>query len=200
MVMRASATPSLAAEHDGPLAEFTALRQEIDSRAAHQHGVLALHITSAGAIFGYALSAPSRLPVLLILPISTYLFAAQYVMYLVGSVRIAEYIETSLSERVPGGLLWESWQRHQPPLLRTANRAHPLYVAFPGIALAALAWTAPTVWADASLLANRIGLMAAWAVGLAAAAFSFILVRGTTRGIAQSRKGLQDGLPRLPSE
>ena len=45
---------------DGPLAEFTALRQEIERRNVVQHGLFALQLTSAGAIFSFALSGSGR--------------------------------------------------------------------------------------------------------------------------------------------
>jgi hypothetical protein len=49
-------TADEAPEHIGPLAEFVALRTEIERRATIQWHVLALQITIAGAVFGFALS------------------------------------------------------------------------------------------------------------------------------------------------
>lgn len=47
-------------EHTGPLAEFVALRTEIERRATIQWHVLALQITIAGAVSGFALSGGRR--------------------------------------------------------------------------------------------------------------------------------------------
>jgi hypothetical protein len=62
-------------EASGVLAEFAALRQEIERRNIVQHALFALQLTSAGAIFSFALSDESRARFLLIVPISTYRFA-----------------------------------------------------------------------------------------------------------------------------
>jgi hypothetical protein len=52
--------------HDGPLAEFVALRQEIERRNLVQHGLFVLQLTSAGAILSFALSGTGHSGFLLI--------------------------------------------------------------------------------------------------------------------------------------
>ena len=47
---------------EAALVEFTALRGEILGQQAHQHTLLALQLTIAGAIYSFALSGPGRQP------------------------------------------------------------------------------------------------------------------------------------------
>lgn len=44
----------------GALAEFTALRQEIQQRAQMQHQLLSLQLTLSGAVIGFSLSDSGR--------------------------------------------------------------------------------------------------------------------------------------------
>ncbi|MEV6871507.1 hypothetical protein [Amycolatopsis sp. NPDC051128] len=55
-------------EHTGPLAEFVALRAEILHLGEQQWKATAFLITTTGAVFGFALSLPGRIPLLLIVP------------------------------------------------------------------------------------------------------------------------------------
>jgi hypothetical protein len=169
---------------EGALAEFAALRQEIDSRASRQYGIFALHITASGAVFSFALSGSGRVAFLLILPISTYLFCARYVMEDNAIRIIGRYLQEELGNRVPGGLRWEQWRQAQPGHLPGFEWAHPSFVAFPGVALAALAWTVPVVFSgwSADALLFELGLLLVWLIGLAATAVSFVLILNGMRG------------------
>ena len=50
------------------LAEYAALRTEVDRRAAIQWNVLALQLTSAGVIASLAISRTSEIALLLVIP------------------------------------------------------------------------------------------------------------------------------------
>ncbi|WP_346104471.1 hypothetical protein [Nonomuraea maheshkhaliensis] len=169
--------------HEGPLAEFAALRQEIEGRETQRQNLFNLHITASGAVFGFVLSGSRNPLLLLIIPITTYLFYARFIMHSHAIFKIGRYIRDDLTHRVPGGLRWESWHVKQPIPLRIPRFAYPSLIAFPGPSFAALIWTAATVfmgWQQATMLA-RISAILAWLVGLAAAGFTVALVNSTAR-------------------
>jgi hypothetical protein len=104
--------------NEGSLAEFAALRQEIDRRNLVRHALFVLQLTSAGAIFSFALSGQTHSSFLLIVPISTYVLCARYVEQQHGIQRVASYIKNELSNRVAGGLGWEARQVKHPECVR----------------------------------------------------------------------------------
>jgi hypothetical protein len=172
--------------YEGPVAEFVALRQEIDSTQRFQQQILALQITLSAAVFSFALSRPGLERLLLIVPITSYLLCARFVNQQRDIVRIGRYIRTDLHSRVPGGLHWEHW--------RVANRRPgprvflawitPLLLTFPGIAVLALGWGVPVTFYEGGTSAfGRAGLIAAWFVGLAATAISCSFVFQSVKGI-----------------
>jgi hypothetical protein len=124
----------------GPLAEFTALRAEVERRATGQWNVLALQIAIAGAVFGFALSAPRREILLLVVPIASYMTCGRYIIHARGLRLISIYIRESLSDRVPGGLLWEQWRQGNVTRFPIGHFgvAHFTGVVFPGISLLAI--------------------------------------------------------------
>jgi hypothetical protein len=73
--------------HEGALAEFAALRQEIAGRSSAQQNILALQLTTSGALFGFALAKSGRAGLLLIVPVVSYLLLTRYLMR--GSRRTA---------------------------------------------------------------------------------------------------------------
>lgn len=95
--------------HEGPLAEFVALRQEIARRSTAAHTLMALHLTTAAVIFSFAAASPSRAGLLVIIPFSSYLISTRYTDELHFAFLAAQYISTDLAPRVPGGLGWEPW-------------------------------------------------------------------------------------------
>jgi len=127
-------------EAAGPLAEFTALRAEIERRTTIQWNVLALQIAIAGAVFGFALSASRREILLLVIPIATYMTFGRYIIHAVSISRIGRYIRTDLSLRVPGGLHWEEWQRKhaRDTDLGIIAKIHFTGVVFPGVSTLAI--------------------------------------------------------------
>lgn len=172
-------TPALATQgFDGPLAEYSALRDEIQERVKAQQQMLSLQITLSGAVFGFAISRPGLTALLLIVPFSSYLFCGRLVAQHFGTLRVAKYIKEELSGRVPGGLRWEEWleqqQRRRPHFLGSTL---PLLLTFVGASLLALGWTADYVFVHANVaIASRFGLAVLWLVGVAAAGLSTVLV------------------------
>jgi len=129
-----------APQHTGPLAEFAALRSEIDRRAASQWTAVALQIGIAGAVFGFALSGRHRELLLLVIPIATYTTLARYSSQMVFLKLIGRYIRTELSPRVPGGLGWEEWRlaNFRSADLSIFGRFHFAWVVFPAVSALAI--------------------------------------------------------------
>jgi hypothetical protein len=167
--------------HDGPLAEFVALRQEIDRRSTIQHNLFALQLSASAVIFSFALSQTGRSGFLLIIPVSTFMLTARYVDQMYGIQNVGWYIRHVLAPKIPGGLEWEEWIHGEgdagatPHRSRAAQFSHTrrraaLVVSFPAIALGALVWSAPTVfWLTHRLpVDERSALIVTWILGLAA--------------------------------
>jgi len=155
--------------HEGPLAEFMALRQEVERRATIQQQLLTLQLTISGAVFGFSVSERSRLIFLLVLPISTYMLLGRFAAQHAGVGDIARYVREVLSAKVPGGLQWEDWiEDHRQPKLPVIGWIEPLLVTFSGVAFLALAWVTPRLffesWNIDSL--QRFGLIMVWFLGL----------------------------------
>jgi hypothetical protein len=161
--------------HHGPLAEFAALRQEIDRRSTMQHNLFALQLTASAVIFSFALSRSGRSGFLLIIPVSTFMLCARYVDQIYGIQNAGRYIREVLDPHVPGGLGWEAWIHRKGDSSKVAQfsqarRVIALIVTFPAIAVGALAWAAPNVFGPVSKLAadGRSALIITWVLGLAA--------------------------------
>jgi len=90
------------------LAEYAALRTEVDRRANVQWNVFALQITSAGVIASLALSHVSDVALLLVIPLSSYMLGSRYVLHDYHLKLISRYIRDSLSQRLGGNLAWDS--------------------------------------------------------------------------------------------
>ncbi|MEU1205338.1 hypothetical protein [Nocardia sp. NPDC005825] len=165
-------------EARGPLAEFTALRAEVDRRGTLQQGLFVLQLTAAGAIFSFALSDPARVRFLLILPLTSYALCGRYCLQHWGIARVGAYVRDSLSARVPGGLLWESWIERYPADMRLIGWVNPFYLAFPGASTLALMWVAPHVFTgrDGLSLPGRIGFSGIWAAGAITTALSVYMI------------------------
>jgi hypothetical protein len=162
---------------EGPLAEFVALRMEIQERVKAQQQMFSLQITLSGAVFGFAISRPGMIALLLIVPFSSYLLCGRLVAQHFGTVRVAEYITDELSGQVPGGLRWEGWLRRQQRSPHLLGSALPQLLTFVGASVLALAWTIGYVFLrDGVGAAPRTGLVVLWLFGLAAAGLSTTLV------------------------
>jgi hypothetical protein len=128
------------------LAEYSALRAEIEGRITLQWNVVALQITSAGAIYSLAVSAVSSLVLLLIIPLSSFMLGSRYILHDFHIKLIEQYIRDSLSPRLSGGLEWEQWKKENFSDVKDRrwfyatgwNVTHPTRLAFEGVAALAL--------------------------------------------------------------
>ena len=161
-------------EHTGPLAEFVALRAEILHLGDQQWKATAFLITTTGAVFGFALSVPGRIPLLLIVPFSSYILGTRWLHSQELVKRAAFYIRTELSPKVPGGLGYEQWLRdRQLPfslgVLLSATGARPTVLAYPALSTLALGAVAlwwlvtPTLHLAGAAAVSGLG---AWVVGV----------------------------------
>lgn len=126
----------------GALAEFTALRQEIDRRSGAAQALYALQVTITAAGFSFLTAGRDHGPAALTLPFVTFALATRYIDQVALSVTAGQYIRDVLSPRVTGSLGWEAWQarRRSGDILWRHRRFATLLVAFPLVSLAALAW------------------------------------------------------------
>jgi hypothetical protein len=129
------------------LAEYGALRTELERRANIQWNVVALQVSSAGVVASLAISETSYNAVLLLLPLSSYVFGSRYVLHDFHIKLINRYIQDSLSNRLGGNLQWQDWKlqesdtmtvRSSAPAAVRWNVFHPTRLTFEGVALLAL--------------------------------------------------------------
>ena len=160
------------------LAEYAALRTEVDRRATVQWNVLALQVTSAGVIASLAISHASDIALLLVIPLSSYMLGSRYILHDFHLKLISRYIRDSLSGRLGGHLAWESWKVSQITpdtgprgwLTPAAwNLLHPTRLAFEGVAWLALltsALAAAYSWRDnAPAWGLILGFALLWILG-----------------------------------
>ncbi|MGW5720073.1 hypothetical protein ACWEVP_28165 [Amycolatopsis sp. NPDC003865] len=127
------------------LAEYAALRTEAERRATVQWNVFALQLASAGAIASVAISANPAL--LLLIPVSSYLFGGRYILHDFHLKLIRRYLRESLAERLGGHIQWETWRSAElaAPTARGWfsvtgwNFVHPTRLAFEGVGWLAVA-------------------------------------------------------------
>jgi hypothetical protein len=153
------------AANDGALAEFSALKQEIASRSAVQHNLFALQLTSAGTLFGFALSASSRTLLLLIVPVSSYLLCTRSIVQITSIAVIGEYIRDELEPKIEG-LGWEVYWRRLPYPFPFKRWTHPNLLLFAGASALALIWTATPILAR-PLSPSTVGLAMMWIMDVA---------------------------------
>jgi len=139
------------------LAEYSALRAEVERRCTIQWNVVALQITSAGTIAGLAISRVSNLALLLLIPLLSYMFGARYILHDYHIKVISRYFRESLSGRLGGQLQWDGWKKKNFTD-KADNRwfsttgwksSHPTRLSFEGVAVLALfaaALAAPHYW------------------------------------------------------
>ena len=163
------------------LAEYGALCAELERRASIQWNVVALQASSAGVVASLAISKTSYNAVLLLLPLSSYVFGGRYILHDFHIKLINRYVQESLSNRLGGNLQWQAWklQESDPVKVGTSapaavhwNVLHPTRLTFEGVAFLALiaavlagivAWTDTTpAWYVMA------GLAFLWALGVAA--------------------------------
>jgi hypothetical protein len=129
------------------LAEYAALRTELERRAGIQWNVFALQITSAGAITSLAVSNASNFVLLLIIPLTSYMLGSRYLLHDYHMKLIQRYFRESLSPRLADRLGWDTWKSAAfaesvvDRRFRVArwNLFHPTRLAFEGVAFLTLA-------------------------------------------------------------
>lgn len=167
---------------EGALAEFAALRSEMDARSKFQQQILALQLTLTSAIVAFGLSRAGLVGILLIVPLSSYLLCGRYVGQRTSMRWSAKYIDTQLSPRVEGGLNWVRWSARNRRPARLLDWFLPLLICFPGAGALALGWTVHLVvtpngrseWTTAALVT-------VWVVGAFATIVSIYLLAGVLR-------------------
>ncbi|WP_328846887.1 hypothetical protein [Streptomyces sp. NBC_00258] len=177
---RYSSRAGLEVESQIALAEYSALRAEVERRANVQWNVFALQVTSAGAISGLAISRASNLVLLLLIPMSSYMLGSRYILHDFHIKLIHRYIRESLSARLLDGLKWDRWKKESFSDVRDRRRFRvtgwtvfqPTRLAFEGVALLALAaatlsaaykwWTIHPEWI------LIFGFVAMWIIGVLA--------------------------------
>ncbi|GAB3726757.1 hypothetical protein GCM10027598_46020 [Amycolatopsis oliviviridis] len=168
-----STVPEVSGQHEGPLAEFVALRAEMQLRAETQWKIMSLQITGSGAIFGFAMTSQDRVPLLLIVPLTSYMLGTRHAMHAHAIMGIAKYIRTHLSMRVPGGLNWEDWviEKRRVETIKLFEWGNPNMLIFPGAGALALivliAWPfVSNKWTQQAVLVSVLETLA-WVLGLA---------------------------------
>ena len=164
-----------APDRDMILAEYPALRAEILQRSSLQWNMFALQLTAAGVVFSFALSNSTHTGFLLILPVVSYVLTGRYVSQVLGTQNAAAYIREVLEPRTDGTLHWETWNRSLRPRARILTFLNPLFLAFPGVSVIALAWVAPFVWAGHDV-GKRILVAIIWLIGLVVTGLSVQLI------------------------
>jgi hypothetical protein len=161
---------------EGPLAEYAALRQEVTARLGFMHQLMALQLTITGTIAAVSFSAPGRSDLFLVLPWTSYLLCGRYISQEYGIDRIGEYHRRHLARIIPGSLGWEKWMVDHPRRLTTLGWRLPLIVAFPGVAVFALALSAKPVFEVRQYSVTAVALIILWLVGLILTILSVITI------------------------
>jgi len=159
------------------LAEYTSLRQEIADRYQRAANIFTFQLTSAGAVFAFVLSDVDAYPLLLILPVTSYILHSRYTIYILGSQRISRYIQEVLSPAVSGTLKWDAWYRAQPPLITERFFVHPLTLTFPLPSLLSLVCVSILAFARPYGALASTGIGVACILGLLLTASQFRLLR-----------------------
>jgi hypothetical protein len=95
------------------LAEYSALRVEIERRANIQWGITALQFTTAATVAGLAMATSSGFGLLLLIPLLSYMFGTRYILQDFHVKLIKQYLRESLSPRLGGALQWDGWLREK---------------------------------------------------------------------------------------
>jgi hypothetical protein len=143
-------------EREAALAEFDALRREIDARSSSQHLVFNIGVTTAAAVVALSTATDSRLDatsrslMLLVLPLALPALGILWFDHARNIDQIGDYIRTDLAEvvRFSGGgahpFGYEAWvERYERTKLpRFTGLGVPIAVVFAGLPAAMLAVTA----------------------------------------------------------
>jgi hypothetical protein len=196
------------AENQIMLAEYAALRAEIERRAQVQWSVFALQVTAAGAIASLAIASVPRFALLLIIPLSSYMLGSRYILHDFHIKLIQRYIRESLSPRLLDRLQWEGWKKDHFEDIKDRswfrvigwNMSHPTRIAFEGVAVLALVTVALLAsyrwWTQRPSWLLMLGFALLWILG---AALTYVLDRSFYRASrAEPPPGLDSG-PGIPT-
>ena len=163
------------------LAEYSAMRSEVDQRTSVQWNVIAPQITSTGVIASLAISRVADIVLLLVIPLLSYMLGTRYILNDYHINLINRYIRISLSPRLQGQLAWEGWKKHEmEPAVESRkwftatgwNRTHSTRLASEGVAsLALLAAVLAAIydWREKAPAWDLIlGIALLWILGAAA--------------------------------
>jgi hypothetical protein len=137
---------------DVAMAEFKALRDEIGSRATSSHTLININAVASGVVAGLVVGNPSRVELLLLLPILSPVLGLLWLDHAHNIRNIGDYINTTLRPLVastlgPGGEAVLAWEEHvdryeQRAWLRFLPLGVPVIVLFAAVPVASLARTA----------------------------------------------------------
>jgi hypothetical protein len=135
---------------------------------------MALQLTLVGAIFGIAISRPSTVGILMIVPVVSYSLCMRHLTNGLSIFEIARYIRDDLSDRVPGGLRWESWLIQHGRESITYGVVIPMMLTFPGVSVVALAWTVAFPFRHS--VAAATGIAVIWLISTVATVYQAVLI------------------------
>jgi hypothetical protein len=159
------------------LDEFKALRDEINDRATHCHTVININVVASGSVAAFALEDPSRLALLLLLPVLGPVLGLLWLDHSYAIRGIGDYINGYLRPEInelaagDGRLLgWETFldmHEKEHKLLRFLPLGLPISLIFAGVPALALGVAVSAV--------ETVEGWALWGLGLALI-FSFLTV------------------------
>lgn len=129
------------------MAEYNALRSEIQYRSGFQNRLLEIHITALTAILGAAVSKAVSPWIILLIPVESSIFGLWYLDHALMIQEIGAYIRTTIERRIaellnePYILCWEIAQRVSvttAPTERIVTFWRLLFLTFGGPSLIAL--------------------------------------------------------------
>jgi hypothetical protein len=157
------------------LAEFASLRQEIGQRSTAQQALLALNVTIAGTVAGFALSGSGREELFVIVAFASSTFGLIWLDHHASIHQLAAYISDELWVWEPS---WESYNRRDgKPQWWQVIYVASLALVFEGIAIAAVVISGAAVHG----LLRIIWWIAIGLTGVACCSFAAHLVRGDGR-------------------
>ncbi|MEV6926404.1 hypothetical protein AB0M46_18160 [Dactylosporangium sp. NPDC051485] len=182
----------------GPLAEFAALRREIDRRAVAQQQIFVLQVLSAGALFVIAFWHVSWAPWLLIVPFSSCLLCTASAAQAAAIATIIEYIRDVLEPTIEG-LGWERYRQQVPYPFPFPRSSHPNLLLFGEVPGLALVLGLKPLFLDGGEVPVP-GYLAAWLVGVLVTVYSGNLAWTSTTGTFVPRRRTPQAEPAPASQ
>lgn len=204
------------------LAEYTALRAEIQYRSEYQHRILQIHIALFSVIIPALVAAVStaatQVPslsvlkeltpwIVLIIPIEASLFGLWYVDHGITIGRLGEFIRTKIETRMekllgsPDYLNWETYNKTGTDVYAAPRFGMLLFVTFSAPAFLALLvtsyylfWISPTPYSAVSwYFALALGIIGGLIFVVYIAFWIYLQRAFVVEGKPQSQTGTQTG-------